>query len=330
VAVVAVGLCLAGLLRAQPPKGRTLTEQRGSPGAPNHIIARAESSADAVRLSGELRLTITVEGTAPLRVAVPNPPLTPASAALWKVREVAPPSTEAIPDGRERWRQAFRLFPYASGDAVPLAVAAVAVQAGTATTDVRVEWGEAFYVRVATEVAQPDPNALRPITEIETVAGDDSNKGAAEGGPFSALVALVLLVTAAVVYVRWRRRRRGPAPDGKQVALDTLARLAARPEPGRRFFQELADVMRHYVEYRFETPATRLTTQELLGELRKANAVPDDLATDLQSVLEAGDLAKFTDPVAVASPAVPDLPAQLVERGQRFVDRTSPTPAAPR
>jgi hypothetical protein len=121
-------------------------------------------------------------------------------------------------------------------------------------------------------------------------------------------VAIGLAVLALLVwlYLRWRAaRRRGPAEVAAVGAWESpevearrrLAALIARglPEQGRTLEHgtELADILRRFVERRFETPRPGYTTTELVRHLlARGDVVPGDVAL-LQAILEACDLTKF-------------------------------------
>jgi hypothetical protein len=300
----------------------TLVEERGRPGAADYILARAVLSDAAIRLSGEVRLTITVEGAAPLRVTLHSPPVAPASAAVWKVLEASPASSEQLPSARELWRQEFRLMPFAAGEGVPVIPSPLLVRAGTATGETEIKWDGSLAVHVITEVSQPDLSELRPIVPVEPAPGHPTSTG---GGSGITLLVVAAAASAMVfVYLRYRARRRAQPVDPVARTVAALARLRGRTGPPSRSLQELADIVRGYVELRFDTPATRLTTQELLAGLRRGDAMPTDLLADLHAILEAGDLAKFAgadDGALGQSESV----AQLLDRASRFVEQTAPS-----
>src|SRR5262249_43725696 len=62
-------------------------------------VGRLSVDSTAITLSGELHLTISLEGKSPIDVDVPRA-LTPSPD--WRVRPAAPKTT-TLPDGRERW-----------------------------------------------------------------------------------------------------------------------------------------------------------------------------------------------------------------------------------
>jgi hypothetical protein len=321
-AVAGLWLPCAAVLAAPTTMKPTLVEERGRPGTADYIVGRAVLSDVAIRLSGEVRLTISVEGAAPLRVTLHSPPLAPASAAVWKVLEAGPASSEQLPSARELWRQEFRLIPFATGEGVPVIPSPLLARAGTASGETEIKWDGSLAVHVITEVSQPDLSELRPIVPVEPAPGRPTGTGVGSG--IILLVVAAAAGAAALIYVGYRARRRAQPADPVARTIAALARLRGRTSPSSRSLQELADIVRGYVEFRFDTPATRLTTQELLAGLRRGDAMPAELLADLQVILEAGDLAKFAgadDGAFAESESV----AQLLDRASRLVEQTSPS-----
>lgn len=123
--------------------------------------------------------------------------------------------------------------------------------------------------------------------------------------PWIAL-ALVLLVLATWLVRRWlaARRRRpvaiaGPEKrDSPEVeARRRLAALVAQrlPEQGGTLVHgtELADILRRFVERRFESPPPGSTTSELVRHLLGRGDIAAEDVTRLEAILEACDLTKF-------------------------------------
>ena len=121
-------------------------------------------------------------------------------------------------------------------------------------------------------------------------------------------IALGLVVLALTVWLirRWQasRRRIRPSVVAAEVveapeieARKRLVALVARrlPEVGRTLEHgtELADLLRRYVERRFETPRPGYTTGELVRHLGVRGGVASADVTTLKGILEACDLTKF-------------------------------------
>jgi hypothetical protein len=114
----------------------------------------------------------------------------------------------------------------------------------------------------------------------------------------TAAVAGALLVMLCAVYIIRGRRRgaHGPAPSLTEQTLDRLegAKTLMRPETAREFGIATSEVIREYIERRFEVRATQRTTEEFLqGLLGSAN---DSLARHralLADFLHQCDFVKF-------------------------------------
>jgi hypothetical protein len=104
---------------------------------------------------------------------------------------------------------------------------------------------------------------------------------------------------------RWFKGRKRPAAAAVPLSIEApeveakrrLAALVARrlPEQGKTLEHgtELADLLRHFVERRFETPRPGYTTNELARHLNaRGDVAPADVAA-LRAILEACDLTKF-------------------------------------
>jgi hypothetical protein len=113
-----------------------------------------------------------------------------------------------------------------------------------------------------------------------------------------ALLLGVLLLAAAAI-VTWRWRRRGPRTRALSLTDQTLQRLEAlRPLMQRGSAREFAiaasEIVRTYIEERFEVVATQRTTEEFLQDLLQA--AQDSLTSHrplLADFLQQCDFVKF-------------------------------------
>jgi hypothetical protein len=153
--------------------------------------------------------------------------------------------------------------------------------------------------------------------------------------------AIALLALGFWFFKRWQAaRRRRPAKVVGPEALDPpdvearkrLAALVARglPEQGKTLEHgtELADLLRRFVERRYETPRPGYTTSELVRHLRaRGDLAPDDV-TALMSILEACDLTKFARRPYDAARAhdAETVAARLIERWAPPVAAAPPAP----
>jgi hypothetical protein len=136
----------------------------------------------------------------------------------------------------------------------------------------------------------------------------------------------VALYAAFVIFRRRRGRARGRDLSWSEQALQRLehAKLLMQPATARDFGIAASEVIRSYIEKRFDVTATQRTTEEFLQTLLHSSNEP--LARHRQLLaqfLEQCDFVKF----AGAAPAGADLEA-LFRSARSFVLETSQPVAA--
>jgi hypothetical protein len=263
--------------------------QRQGPAALTVPEAEIEAGKVTVRLSGALALTLSVEGPAALQV---EPVRSLTTSPGW-TSVAGPAETATLGPNRVRWQQTFRLTPYKPGDN-PIQPAPLRYR--EAADDDRwqtVEW-QPVPVTVTTEVLRAELKELRDIAPPEAVPP-------AEPLPLwlpATLVGLagVLLFLAGREWAR-RRPRRKFAESPQVWALGELDRLDALALPAagavERYHTLLSDVIRRYLELRFQLHAPRQTTAEFLEALRRSSVLPPPHQELLRDFLQRCDLAKF-------------------------------------
>jgi hypothetical protein len=116
---------------------------------------------------------------------------------------------------------------------------------------------------------------------------------------FWLLPALVLLILAALFfYHRKRAKKKPPPPLAHEIALAELERLRSLMNEGQalRYAEQLAELLRRYLEARFRIPSTRQTTREFLSHLGRRSSSGNNLDQHherLRHCLEQCDLSKF-------------------------------------
>ena len=137
-----------------------------------------------------------------------------------------------------------------------------------------------------------------------------------------AVLVAALLVALCVAYAIWRRRHRG-APRSLSLLEQTLERLERakalmQPATAREFGIAASEVIRNYIEKRFEVIATQRTTEEFLQTLlRSSNETLARHRSRLAQFLQQCDFVKF----AGASLTVTDMEA-LFQSARGFVLET--------
>jgi len=137
------------------------------------------------------------------------------------------------------------------------------------------------------------------------------------------------IVAAICLYVVWRRRHRGVQRRALTLSQRTLQRLDStrplmRPDTARAFGIAASELIRDYIEKRFDTVATQRTTEEFLQALLQSQN--EALARHrplLAEFLQQCDFVKF----AGDSLTVTDMEA-LFKSARRFVLETSEAPVA--
>ncbi len=246
------------------------------------VTSTATADRTEVRLSDSVRVTLTVDGAAPLRVELPKELLDTASQEVWRLRPSGVVKWDDLPGGRQRWSQTFRADPYRPGK-LTLGFAPAKAFVGVAPNPVVVDWKPFPEIEVSSPVQ--DTDEARPVTGIEHVPSLPSTTDSRRLA--SAILVGLLAAALGGVVVVWMMRRRKPIPlspvEWATRELDTL-----EGADGDDFAERLSDVVRTYLERRSGLPATRRTTAELLAVA--AEGFPVEA---VRPILERCDAAKF-------------------------------------
>jgi hypothetical protein len=243
---------------------------------PSGVRADAVADRAACALSETVRVTLALEGPAPLRVELPKMLLTADADSAWRVRADGEARITALPNNRERWEQRLRLDPYVEG--APLVASFAPVKAN----------GEAVTfpaIRVTVEKKVGANTAVLPVTPPEDPpAPPDVER--ANPLPWSAgAVALVCFVLAFVV---WKRSQKVPVVPPLERALADLVRADS--------FEHISAVLRAFLERQHGVPALKFTTNEVLAAVAPLGW-PQERADGLRELLDECDRAKFAGDV---------------------------------
>ncbi len=237
-----------------------------------------------VSLSGTLRLSLTIEGGAPIDVELPRP-LT--VSPDWHIRADEPPVIRDLASSRQSWSQRFTVEPFQIGDAIALQLAPVRFRVADAVRDQELKW-PAFHIRVTSTLREFDVGASRPITSIEPASLRPQSTVIQYAG---LCVAFASLAVVAIVLMRVRRRRPHSANALASVlrAIDDLERQGATTA----LMPRVADLVREYLEIRLNIAITKLTTAEVVAALSKESDLGRSYLESLEDLLTQIDLVKF-------------------------------------
>ncbi len=151
---------------------------------------------------------------------------------------------------------------------------------------------------------------------------------------FGAIVLLVLIIAGVVYYLRRPKPvvivPEGPKETLQEHTLRLLAELEAQQlwqkQQVKEYYVALTDIVRNYLEARFNTAVMELTTDELLYKVQMHRELQPyyDL---LSGILHTADLAKFAkaQPLPQEHTEAIDKARQLVERSKPAIVTTTPT-----
>lgn len=286
---------------------------------PVGVVPLSAVAPDVVWLSDTARLTLTLEGPAPLRVELPDRPellLDGPSRQAWRIDRPTAPEVTPLGGGRERWTRAYRLSPFLVANQVPVGFAPVMVRAGDAAAAHEVTF-PAVSIEVKTTVTTPTLEGV-DVRGIEDLPPVRPPQPEAVGWQLLAVLGSVFAFGLVVGLVR-RWRAKPPAPPPAVWAWAEFDRAAAEaPGPA---VERVAAALRQFVARKFGVPAPQLTTAELATAPWPDGTAPAAVAA-LADVLATCDRAKFTP-----DPPTPADAADLVTRARAWV-RSAEAPEA--
>ncbi len=141
------------------------------------------------------------------------------------------------------------------------------------------------------------------------------------------LIGIVALVIFVLFYIS-RRKPKGKKQEVKvqapwEKALQALNMLKAEElllkEQHGLFYIKLSDIVRHYIEERFDIKAPEMTTEEFLYFVQSRNQLSRAHASALKNFLTACDLVKFAKYAPTGAEAETSF-----ELAVKFVEETKP------
>lgn len=245
-------------------------------------------SDDSLTAAATLHVELVLEVGAAIRATLPES--IPLEGLTVRSASAGPP--EPLPDGGHRERAHLVLEPTLPGTASigPLVVS-FEQQEGEQWIGHRLQTGRIDVHVASLGVPEQGPIEFKPPRGPAWPRTNVLPYLVAGIVGLAALFALVYWLT-----VRRARKAAEPIPPDR-LALRELGDLERRDLLGRgelrRFYGELTDILRRYLERRFTVPALELTTEEVGYRLRSIGDLPVAHALQARVVLEEADLVKF-------------------------------------
>ncbi len=254
------------------------------------VTLYAEASKSLVRVAESFALTLRVE--APRGTVVAFPSLSE-QLGEWDVLDIH--DALDVPNGNRRtWTRTITLETIQTGD-FEIPEVQVSWTSGTANKTIRTLSTTPLTIRVMSVLEDhADPSQFRDIADVVDVPVPPKQSYKWLGWTAAGVSGTALSVLAAVTLVR---RRRQISPE--QWALRELAELETSSdaldagETSGAHLIELAAVLRHYLQLQFGIAAPLLTSDEILGQLRRLRLLDEDDVERIGRVLVTADQSKF-------------------------------------
>jgi len=280
-----------------------------APADPDAPTVAAKLDATAVHVGDALPLTVTVTSHVP--VNLPTTVELGAFSLLGRKEE-----EKDLGGGRRQRIFTLSVAAYEPGD---LTIPPVAVTYIGKGGEVRTVETEPVPVHVASLLANEPEPALKDNAPVVTVWQEDWRLVYVAGALLAA--GLGALITWLVVR-KLRQRvvvRPGPPPrPAHEIALEKLDRLGSyglfENADNRPFYFALSEIVREYFGNRYGFDSLELTTDELVGELRR-HAGRELVLGEVEGWLSGCDLVKFAkvSPSAAEARAVMEVAIRIVE-----------------
>lgn len=259
----------------------------------------------ATKFSDLLLFTVRVESESGLEVEAPS---VWTQSPGWRVRVQQAGATKTLGE-RATWEETFRLDPLVPGTH-PVHLDAVRYRIGKGTWHT-VRW-QPFSVKVTAQLRDVDRTSLRDPVSIEEVPSLPERSS-----PWWLALPPLLGVVLAAAWWLLRRERTLPARSAEEIARHELDRLQRLDLPSRGRIEEfhtlLANIVRRFLERKYDLPARHQTTPEFLAGLDQGPLSPSQRSF-LAEFLRACDQAKFA-----RAQISPEQCAALLEQTRSFL-----------
>jgi hypothetical protein len=308
-------LCL--LISSSWSKADTLVALENNGPACLFVDVPVDKDGIVIKLADVLTIVLAVDGSKTRDV---KPPDRITNSPGWRVAEVSPAAITELGENCLRWRQRFVLEPLLAGS-LPLQIEPLLSGENGATFQ-KISW-KPVSVRVTTDMASPDLKSLRDPTFIEPLTPAVEPDTAVWPWVVGSILLVFLLVLS---WIWWRRRARPTPLPAEERALRELKRVLALrlPEQGKvaRFHGLLANIVRRFVERKYQLPARRRTTREFLEVAGASDKLSVPSQDFLRAFLPQCDLAKFAGANAQAQECI-----DLAEKVRAFIESAGSNPS---
>ncbi|CAN5274908.1 hypothetical protein BH10PLA2_BH10PLA2_14260 [soil metagenome] len=295
------------------------TQKQGEVTCRLAITTNPEAPAEppAIRLSGEI-LTLEITGPKDLQVTAPDGLV---KVKGWTNSRMKPDEVVAINENQRQWRRSYRLDPDRPG---PANLQIGELQIRTSSGARKITWPP-ISTMVVTSIQRVAREELLDKIPLQPYDVDEPTSFVVPIWLAAALLALGLVTMLTIRYRRAIRYRQEDPGHWLRRRIEELRPKDQRePEAIARFYSDLADLFRHYMERRFAVPSPTHTTREFLGDVQASATLDEHQRALLEQFLTRCDLVKF----AREAPTQADCDA-AVELVLRFFDRGNAVAAAP-
>jgi len=258
------------------------------------VKVSASLERDSIWLGDQIKMILVAEY--PIGTSLSFPELKDSLANGVEVLSRSARDSSKIGDGMLQMRQSFVITAFDSGPH-PIAPFLFAQRSGLSTDSLRSNSLKLF-------VKVPDVDLKKGFADIKKPY--DAPITFKEVAPWILGIILLASVIFLIIYAINRRRKNIPlfAMPAKPklpphvVALSELDKLKEEQlwqhDKVKDYYTRLTDIVRVYLEERYEVPAMEQTTQEILAEFKgDQSEIKGKLFSGLQKTLETSDLVKF-------------------------------------
>ena len=220
-----------------------------------------------------------------------------------------------VPTGSGReWTRQYRLESLVAGQHTIPPVSVAYVDRRQAKSVSEVVSSPALELTITSMLeGRPDPLKFRDIKDVVDLPAESQTLPAWIAWSFASAFVLTLVGVALVV---WPIRASRVSPS--EWAIAELARLERddliATDHTEFFYVRLTDIVRHYIERKFDIAAPKLTTAEFLGKATRHHSLDERQQLLLRDLLSRADLVKFArfEPTA-------DKAQQAIASARQFV-----------